>query len=232
MIPCPSKHPAHPYYFYVIKFSILISVTSLRLALFHRQNDYKADSATSAQYYLDVVTNHTPRYPPQLNSAPKFRVIMKCSECSHPNLLVHKSEVDLLKISARIHGIKNNLFFIFKVVQRPLWNTSDSLNHVISQGFCLLCQVTHELQLFSWWTIAGCCWSIGTVHVTQLVLRMVEIMAACFLQFPFFLWRGISSLGSHIRFVHSSAFPRGKCTLFLWFVGCCHTQPFLQTLIP
>lgn len=50
--------------------------------------------------------------------------------------------------------------------------------------------------------------------------------------FPFFLWRGISSLGSHIRFVHSSAYPKGKRTLFLWFVGCCQTQPFLQTLIP
>lgn len=103
---------------------------------------------------------------------------------------------------------------------------------MISQGFCHLCQVTYELQLFSWWTICGCCWSTGTVHITQLVLRMFEIIEVSFNSlspFPFFLWRGIHSLGSHIRFVHSSTYLKGKCKLFLWLVGCCQTQTFLQT---
>ena len=162
---------------------------------------------------------------------------MKWSECSYPNLLASKSEVDSLRIQDWIHGVKNILFLTYKVLQGLLWNSSHSLNCVISQFFFQLCQMSHELQTLrlvdTWWMLLQPWYC--PLHIAG--LGMVGIMAACvsfnsLSPFPFFLWRGISSLGSHIKFVHSSAYPRGNGTLFLWHGGWCQTQSFLWTLIP
>lgn len=160
---------------------------------------------------------------------------MKWLEHSHANLLAPKSEVGSLKNWAWIHTVKNNLFFCYKVPQGLLWNSLSQLGDFLAFFFlascvrwAMNCITSLDGHLLSAAEALYC-----PLHMAD--LEMPRIMAArdsfsSLSLFLFFLWRGIFSLGSHIRLLFSSAGPRGSGTLSQWHVGCCQTK-VLQTLM-